>query len=619
VRVHTAGSLEGVAFIAYELVEGCSTLEDLLARGALDLDGRVRLIVEVARAVGFAHARGVLHRDVKPANVLVDAAGRARVADFGLATATGLERLTMTGAIVGTPTYMAPEQITGGVASPATDVWALGVMLYEALAGAPPFAAGSLAELAVRICTQRPPRAPGLPAALEAVCLRALDSAPGARHADALAFADDLERARAAPSSRGRPAMVALVTGALLAGAVGLGAWVTASEPAPPPQAPLAQAPRPVIRAAPTVEASRLSRWLSSRLEPSQRGAVHDHIRREPLAEVQRALDELEREPAAAPLPALRCAAWLREARGDLAPVEVARGRLVFARWIAEARLARPDAARELDALADVYWSSAPTTIPELTALSRLGEALGAALLLGGSSPYDVEDGLDRPLLDLVELVAGDAPTGVREHLRDDLTARAPSEPLLVTVWLHLSNRREVRSPIGLDDAAWAAHRRLLAVMPAAPPARGWGRVHGELVARLRWRTHANDPGFVLREAARAQAGAFVLRLAADTAVTLSQQELDHDSALEYARQAWAMLERVPADDRDPLYERLRERVKAVALLRAPAWFVELPAERRPHPVLPPGVSWGERPGEYLRASDGAVLGWVDDGWREVR
>jgi len=201
VAIHTAGEADGLPYLAYELVEGGGTLDD--AFRTRDRAGRLALIRAAADALGFAHARGVVHRDVKPENVLVDADGRVRVADFGLALGRGRDRLTQTGALVGTPTHMAPEQFEPalGAVGPSTDVWALGVLLYRALTDGLPFEARTLAQLGVRIVSQRPvpPRRRDrtIPRALEDVCLRALATRPGDRHPDAAAFGRGLDRALA--------------------------------------------------------------------------------------------------------------------------------------------------------------------------------------------------------------------------------------------------------------------------------------------------------------------------------------------------------------------------------------------------------------------------------------
>lgn len=194
VRVHSAGEAGGMPYLAYELIERCRTLEDVLP--GLPVRARVGLVRDVARALGHAHARGVIHRDVKPSNVLVDLEGRTRVADFGLAAAGGLERLTLTGAMVGTPLYMAPEQVGGDreAYGPGTDVWALGVLLHLAVKDTLPFDAESLADLTALILGGTyPPPGPSVPPALAAVIARALRVDPRERHADGEAFARDLD------------------------------------------------------------------------------------------------------------------------------------------------------------------------------------------------------------------------------------------------------------------------------------------------------------------------------------------------------------------------------------------------------------------------------------------
>ena len=198
VRVHAAGVVEGTPYLTYELVEGARHL--LAAAAALPPLERARLLRDAARALGHAHARGVVHRDVKPENILVDAAGRVRVTDFGVAAARGLERLTATGALVGTPAYMAPEQLDGDRVrlGPWSDVWALGVVLHEVLTGQRPFDSPVLPRLFRQILTGVPrpvhELAPGTPPALSGVCARALAKEPSARYAHGDALADDLER-----------------------------------------------------------------------------------------------------------------------------------------------------------------------------------------------------------------------------------------------------------------------------------------------------------------------------------------------------------------------------------------------------------------------------------------
>ncbi|RMG08051.1 MAG: serine/threonine protein kinase [Planctomycetota bacterium] len=200
VKVHSLGEAEEHAYLVCELVEGAVHLGEAFEE--LDLRGRLELLVEVAAAVGHAHRRGVIHRDLKPGNVLVTPEGKVKVADFGLATVLGLERLTQTGASVGTLTHMAPEQISTERdrrgQGPHTDVWALGVILYWALTGTLPFRGDGAVQVMAKICKgdYEPLRQldPTLPEALESICARALAVRPTQRYPHAEALAEDLRR-----------------------------------------------------------------------------------------------------------------------------------------------------------------------------------------------------------------------------------------------------------------------------------------------------------------------------------------------------------------------------------------------------------------------------------------
>ena len=242
VRIHTAGDVAGQPFLLYELVEGSTPLNERLAEASLNQ--RLEWVLGVAYAVGHAHAEGVVHRDLKAENVLIDAHDRPRVIDFGLAFAEDGERLTRTGATPGTPRCMAPEQISGDPgpqrAAPPVDVWALGVLLYRALTGVYPFQGATLLELAGQVCGEapEPPRLqhPDVPAAVEAVCLRALSKDPRQRFADGAAFGAALEaaidpHARLQPTTR----LAALaVCGALTAVAALVAVVTSRGEDRPP-------------------------------------------------------------------------------------------------------------------------------------------------------------------------------------------------------------------------------------------------------------------------------------------------------------------------------------------------------------------------------------------------
>lgn len=263
VRVHASGVREGRPCLVYELVEGGRTLHDAMATGC-SLEEGVRLLRDAARGLGHAHARGVIHRDVKPENVLIDSVGRAKVADFGLAASKGLDQLTVTGTVLGTPLYMAPETL-GGIkeqVGPPTDVWALGAILYELLAGTPPFSGESLVTLSVQVVEASIPPIDSsreVPPALLAVAKRALQKAPEDRYPDADALAQDLDAylrgELQAPSGGGRwplvlAILVALAVVAAVAGAIAARDQSATRSPAPDSPLPTAT-PSPTATATP--------------------------------------------------------------------------------------------------------------------------------------------------------------------------------------------------------------------------------------------------------------------------------------------------------------------------------------------------------------------------------
>ncbi|MBI3726001.1 serine/threonine protein kinase, partial [bacterium] len=197
VRVHDAGELEGRRFFTMELVEG-ETLEDKIARGPLDQRDAARVLATVARGVSHLHARGVLHRDLKLANVLVGKDGRARIADFGLARLVDdrRTRLTLDGDLLGTPLYMAPEQVRGELdLDSRVDVYGLGVMLFRLVTKKYPFPAGSAAQLHARILTESPHWPPEIAVAadMKKIIECALAKERDDRYSTAAALAQDLE------------------------------------------------------------------------------------------------------------------------------------------------------------------------------------------------------------------------------------------------------------------------------------------------------------------------------------------------------------------------------------------------------------------------------------------
>jgi WD40 repeat protein len=196
-RFLDAGIAEGRPYIALELIEGGSLAARLSSGVRYAPAEAARLVRKLAGAIEYAHGQGVIHRDLKPGNVLIDAAGEPQLIDFGLARDLTVPGLTQSGDVLGTPQYMAPEQVRGGSnrAGAPTDVYALGAVLYELLTGRPPFAATDPVELARRITEEAPARParidPEVPPTLEAVCLRCLEKEP----ADRFPAAAELARA----------------------------------------------------------------------------------------------------------------------------------------------------------------------------------------------------------------------------------------------------------------------------------------------------------------------------------------------------------------------------------------------------------------------------------------
>jgi serine/threonine protein kinase/Flp pilus assembly protein TadD len=207
----SAGAPQAILFIAMELVEG-HPLSERLAAGGLPPDEVLRYGLQVADAVAHAHERGVVHRDLKCANVVITPEGRAKVLDFGLArrltegdlegVTRSLVSLTAPNAVVGTLGYMAPEQLRGQPADARSDVWALGVMLHEMAAGERPFRGRTSFELSSAILKEAPQPLPGrVPPALQAVIAKCLSREPGARYRNAGELRAALEAAHAAPGA----------------------------------------------------------------------------------------------------------------------------------------------------------------------------------------------------------------------------------------------------------------------------------------------------------------------------------------------------------------------------------------------------------------------------------
>jgi TolB-like protein/Flp pilus assembly protein TadD/tRNA A-37 threonylcarbamoyl transferase component Bud32 len=235
VPIHEVGERDGSCYFSMKFVEG-GQLDEVVRREPISIRQAVELIAKVARTVHYAHEHGILHRDIKPRNVLLDAKGEPHLTDFGLARLVETEStVTRTLEVLGTPSYMAPEQALGNneAISSVTDVYGLGAVLYQLLTGQPPFAGGTTYEtIKLLLDTEpRPPRLlnPKIDRDLSTICLKCLEKNPKRRYSAALALAEDLERwvkhepiqaRRTGVFARGKKWMRRNPTGAVLAGSL---------------------------------------------------------------------------------------------------------------------------------------------------------------------------------------------------------------------------------------------------------------------------------------------------------------------------------------------------------------------------------------------------------------
>lgn len=423
VRVHSCGEFEGQPYLVTELVPECETLDLVLQRSGRGAG--LELILQAARGLAHAHRRGVAHRDVKPDNLLVGE-GRVRVADFGLALAEGDERLTRTGALLGTPGYLAPEQALGRVArelAPRCDVWALGVLTYRFLTGVAPHPASGALGCPTEPAAPRPARAldPSISPALSALCQRALEWDPRARFATADEFAQALEAARRAPQRGSRR----LAGGAALA-SLALGAWL------------LGSGDRGIARLPQASPSGRLQPAEAQALAGARAWAAPS-----PRLERPRAPSALARRVElllawGAPQLALEEVRAARAADLPPASLELAEGRVLLELYRSREALERFERVRARSGESSLAGLAAALEIQALLQQGRLRPALSRARPL-------LERSGELPLQVFLALVAPLSERGVPIDLEPSFaraSARLGSEPSFVGAWARYHAKR---------------------------------------------------------------------------------------------------------------------------------------------------------------------------------
>ncbi|MGI9102944.1 MAG: protein kinase domain-containing protein [Terriglobales bacterium] len=236
ITIYDAGEQEGMFYIAMEFIEGRTLQELLRAQKVLPVEKVIDVLRQVCAGLDFAHHKGVIHRDIKPANIMIEPDGTAKIMDFGIAKGGG-SGLTGTGEVLGTPNYMSPEQVKGKHLDGRTDLFSLGVVLYECLTGERPFSGQNVTTIIYKIVNEHPPAPRDLDSTvhsgLSTVVMKALAKSPDERYATGAAFAQDLANYKNMAAAQ--PAVVPAPAVAPAVAAKPAGAAAAAAKPAAVP------------------------------------------------------------------------------------------------------------------------------------------------------------------------------------------------------------------------------------------------------------------------------------------------------------------------------------------------------------------------------------------------